>query len=89
MEKIESHEYHGVELESVPTSVLVWMVDTYGPLGAGRWFVKDRPLYVFVEMSVIWILFLLEQVMLGSMLRMIGNQIVFASVPKYLLGRVV
>jgi len=38
-------EYHGVELERVPTKVLVWVVETYGPLGSGRWFVKDKTLY--------------------------------------------
>jgi len=47
MEKVI--EYHGVELEKVPTSVLVWMIDTYGPLGAGRWFVKGKTLYFYDE----------------------------------------
>jgi hypothetical protein len=42
---VEAHEYHGVELESVPTNVLVWMIETYGPLGDGRWFVKNKTLY--------------------------------------------
>lgn len=40
-------EYHGVELDRVPTNVLVWMIETYGPLGAGRWFVKNKTLYFY------------------------------------------
>jgi hypothetical protein len=39
------NKFHGVELEKIPTSVLVWMVETYGPLGEGRWFVKSKTLY--------------------------------------------
>lgn len=41
----EVGEWHGVELERVSTSVLVWTVNTYGPLGQGRWFVKNKTLY--------------------------------------------
>ena len=42
-----SIEYHGVELHRVPTRVLAWVVDTYGPLGAKRWFVKDKTIYFY------------------------------------------
>lgn len=45
----EVGEWHGVELEQVPTKVLVWMVETYGPLGEGRWFVKNKTLYFHDE----------------------------------------
>lgn len=41
----EVGEWHGVELEQVPTKVLVWVVETYGPLKQGRWFVKNKTLY--------------------------------------------
>ena len=44
---IEAHEYYGVELDSIPTSVLVWIIETYGPLGAGRWFTKGKILYFY------------------------------------------
>jgi hypothetical protein len=44
---VTSVEYHGVELDRVPTNVLVWMIETYGPLGAGRWFVKNKTLYFY------------------------------------------
>jgi len=39
MELIANHEYHGIEVESIPTHVLVWIVDKFGPSG-DRWFVK-------------------------------------------------
>jgi hypothetical protein len=41
----EVGEWHGVELEQVPTKVLVWVVETYGPLKQGRWFVKNKTLF--------------------------------------------
>jgi hypothetical protein len=44
---MDTVDYYGVELERVPTNVLVWMIDTYGPLGAGRWFVKNKTLYFY------------------------------------------
>ena len=40
-------EYYGVELHRVPTQVLVWVVDTYGPLGARRWFVRNKTIYFY------------------------------------------
>ena len=33
------HEYHGIEVSTIPTHVLVWIVDKFGPAG-DRWFVK-------------------------------------------------
>lgn len=43
-----SVEYHdGVELHKIPTTVLAWVVETYGPLGARRWFVKDKTIYFY------------------------------------------
>jgi hypothetical protein len=46
---MDTVDYYGVELEQVPTNVLVWMIETYGPLGAGRWFVKNKTLYFYNE----------------------------------------
>jgi hypothetical protein len=37
-------EYHGVELDRVPTNVLVWIVETYGPAG-GAWFCRNNTIY--------------------------------------------
>ena len=36
--------YHGVELHRIPTSMLVEMVEYYGPAG-NRWFATNNKLY--------------------------------------------
>ena len=42
-----SVDYYGVGLHRVSTSILAWVVDTYGPLGSRRWFVKDKTIYFY------------------------------------------
>jgi hypothetical protein len=42
-----SVDYYGVELHKVSTAVLAWVIDTCGPLGAKRWFVKDKTIYFY------------------------------------------
>jgi hypothetical protein len=42
-----SVEYYGVELHKVTTRVLAWVVETYGPRGAKRWFVKDKTIFFY------------------------------------------
>jgi hypothetical protein len=42
-----SVEYYGIELHKVSTTVLTWVVETYGPLGARRWFVKNKTIYFY------------------------------------------
>lgn len=38
------YEYHGVELHRIPTSMLVEIIEYYGPAG-GRWFSIGKKLY--------------------------------------------
>jgi hypothetical protein len=50
---VMDHEYHAVEVDSVPTYVLVWLVDTFGPAGK-RWFHHNNKIYFYEEKDWIW-----------------------------------
>ena len=48
-----NHEYHCVEVDGIPTSILVWLVDTFGPAGK-RWFHYNNKIYFYNEKDYIW-----------------------------------
>ena len=47
------NEYTGILIDKVPTNVLVWLVDTYGPMG-NRWFVKGNTIYFKDSKDYFW-----------------------------------
>lgn len=48
-----NHEYHVVEVGFVPTSVIVWMTETFGPSGS-RWFYRNSKIYFRDEKDWMW-----------------------------------
>ena len=50
---ILDHEYHCVEVNQVTTSVLVWMVETFGPAGK-RWWHHNNKIYFRDERDWMW-----------------------------------
>jgi hypothetical protein len=47
------HEYHAIEVDDIPTSVLVWLVDTFGPAGK-RWFHHNNKIYFYDKRDYMW-----------------------------------
>ena len=47
------HEYHAIEVDDIPTPVLVWLVDTFGPAGK-RWFHHNNKIYFYDEKDYMW-----------------------------------
>jgi hypothetical protein len=47
------NEYTGILVDNVPTNVLVWLVDTYGPMGQ-RWFVVNNTIYFKDPKDYFW-----------------------------------
>lgn len=47
------HEYHCVEVDKVPTNILAWMVETFGPMGS-RWFYHNHKIYFRDEKDYFW-----------------------------------
>lgn len=50
---VMDHVYHAVEVDSIPTTVLVWLVETYGPAGR-RWFHHNNKIYFYEEKDWMW-----------------------------------
>jgi hypothetical protein len=46
-------EYHCVEVEYVPTSTLIWLVETFGPAGS-RWWHWNNKIYFRDEQDYFW-----------------------------------
>jgi hypothetical protein len=50
---VMDHEYHAVEVDGIPTTLLVWLVDTFGPAGR-RWFHYNNKIYFYEEKDWMW-----------------------------------
>jgi hypothetical protein len=48
-----THEYHCVEVNTVPTNILVWLVETFGPAG-DRWWHVNNKIYFREEKDWMW-----------------------------------
>jgi hypothetical protein len=46
-------DYHCVHVDSVPTSLLVWMIETFGPAGT-RWWHYNNRIYFRDERDWMW-----------------------------------
>jgi len=47
------HEYHCVEVNNIPTHILVWLVETFGPAG-DRWWNVNNKIYFREEKDWMW-----------------------------------
>jgi hypothetical protein len=48
-----THEYHCVHVDTVPTYILAWMVETFGPAGT-RWWHNNNKIYFRDEKDWMW-----------------------------------
>ena len=47
------HEYHVVELGSMPSNLREWLAENFGPYGE-RWFINHNKIYFRNERDYIW-----------------------------------
>jgi hypothetical protein len=50
---ILEHTYHCVHVDRIPTPVLVWLVETFGPAGK-RWWHSNNKIYFRDEKDWMW-----------------------------------
>lgn len=47
------HEYHVVELSTMPSNLFEWMEENFGPSGQ-RWFIRHNKIYFKHERDYFW-----------------------------------